>query len=478
MEATQHLSQSRAARNVVLTAGIAGLGGLLFGYDTGVIAGALLFIKPDFHLGSFEAGLVVSAVPIGAIAGAALAGPLSDGKGRRGAILLSAIIFAVGALASAAAPDTAALVIARLVVGAAIGVASATAPVYISEVAPPDKRGSLVTFFQLAVTVGIVVAYLVGLAFNASGEWRWMLGLGAVPAVILAIGMLEMPQSPRWLVMAGKDYVARVTLSKIREDDPAAIDKELAEIKESLDVKAGGWRDLLHPVVKAALFVGVGLAVLQQVTGINTVIYYAPTIVQYTGVTSSASAILAAVGVGIVNVGMTVVALRLLDRAGRRTLLLGGVSAMVVSLFALGAAFLGGGTSTGASIVAIGSLMLYVAAFAISLGPIFWLMNAEIYPLNVRSKAAAVGTMANWTFNAIVSLTFLVLIDALGRTGAFWLYAGIGLVTLWFCWRFVPETKGLHLEQIVEIFRGRAAKKGQAPTSKPPAPEPPPAAPV
>ncbi len=476
MEATEHLSERRAARNVVLTAGIAGLGGLLFGYDTGVIAGALLFIKPDFHLGAFEAGLVVSAVPIGAIVGAAVAGPLSDGKGRRGAILLSAIIFAVGALGSAAAPDTAALVIARLVVGAAIGVASATAPVYISEVAPPDKRGSLVTFFQLAVTVGIVVAYLVGLAFNSSGDWRWMLGLGAVPAVILAIGMLEMPQSPRWLVMAGKDYVARVTLSKIREDDPAAIDKELAEIKESLDVKAGGWRDLLHPVVRAALFVGVGLAVLQQVTGINTVIYYAPTIVQYTGVTSSASAILAAVGVGIVNVGMTVVALRLLDRAGRRTLLLGGVSAMVVSLFALGAAFIGGGSSTGASIIAIGSLMLYVAAFAISLGPIFWLMNAEIYPLNVRSKAAAVGTMANWTFNAIVSLTFLVLIDALGRTGAFWLYAGIGLFTLWFCWRFVPETKGLHLEDIVEIFRARAAKKGPTPTSKPPAPEPPPTA--
>jgi sugar porter (SP) family MFS transporter len=478
MEATQHLSQSRAARNVVLTAGIAGLGGLLFGYDTGVIASALLFIKPDFHLGSFEAGMVVSAVPFGAVFGAAIAGPLSDGKGRRATIILSAIIFAIGALGSAAAPDTAVLVIARFVVGMAIGVASATAPVYISEVAPPDKRGFLVTFFQLSVTVGIVVAYLVGLAFNSSGGWRWMLGLGAVPALILFVGMIEMPQSPRWLVMAGKDYVARVTLSKIRVDDPAAIDKELEEIKESLAVKAGGWRDLLHPVVKAALFVGVGLAVLQQVTGINTVIYYAPTIVQYTGVTSNAASIVAAIGVGIVNVGATVVALRLLDRAGRRTLLLGGVSAMVVTLFALGAAFLGGGGSTVESIVAIGSLALYVAAFAISLGPIFWLMNAEIYPLTVRSKAAAVGTMANWAFNAFVSLTFLVLISALGRTGAFWLYAGIGAFTVWFCWRFVPETKGLHLEDVTEIFRKRAAKKGAAPTAKPPEPEPPPTAPA
>jgi MFS transporter, SP family, galactose:H+ symporter len=478
VEGTQHLSQSRAARAVVLTAAIAGLGGLLFGYDTGVIAGALLFIKPDFGLGSFEAGLVVGAVPVGAIFGAAVAGPLSDGHGRRGAILLSAIIFAIGALGSAAAPDTLVLVLARIVVGMAIGVASATAPVYISEVAPPEKRGMLVSFFQLAVTIGIVVAYLVGLAFNSGGEWRWMLGLGAVPALILGIGMLEMPQSPRWLVMAGKDYVARVTLSKIREDNPAAIDKELAEIKESLAVKAGGWRDLLHPVVRAALFVGVGLAILQQITGINTVIYYAPTIVQFTGVHGSASAILAAVGVGVVNVGMTVVALRLLDRAGRRTLLIGGVSAMVVSLVALGAAFIGGGGSTAASILAIGSLMAYVAAFAISLGPIFWLMNAEIYPLNVRSKAAAVGTMANWTFNFIVSLTFLVLIDALGRTGAFWLYAAIGVVTLWFCWRFVPETKGKHLEDIQEIFRKRVARKGPRPTTKPPAPEPPPTAPA
>jgi MFS transporter, SP family, galactose:H+ symporter len=278
--------------------------------------------------------------------------------------------------------------------------------------------------------------------------------------------------------MAGKDYVARATLSKIREDDPVAIDRELAEIKHSLEVEPGGWRDLLHPVVKAALVVGVGLAILQQVTGINTVIYYAPTIVQFTGINSDASAILAAVGVGVVNVGMTVLALRLLDRAGRRTLLIGGVSGMIVSLLALGAAFLGGGGGIGSSVVAIASLMTYVAAFAISLGPIFWLMNAEIYPLNVRSKAAAVGTMANWLFNFIVSLTFLVLIDALGRTGAFWLYAAIGVVTLWFCWKYVPETKGKHLEEIEEVFRERVRRRGKEPTAKPPTAAAPPSAPA
>jgi sugar porter (SP) family MFS transporter len=452
-------SRRRARRNVVLTAAIAGLGGLLFGYDTGVIAGALLFIKHDFALGSFAQGLVVAAVPIGAVGGAAFAGPAADRYGRRVMILLAAFVFIAGALASAAAPGEEVLVIARIVIGVAIGLASAAAPVYISEVAPPESRGRLVSFFQLAVTIGILVAYLVGLAFDGIEGWRWMLGLGVVPALALAFGMLRMPQSPRWLVMSGDDFAARATLAKIRVDDPDTIDRELEEIKESIDEKPGAWSELLEPLVKAALVVGVGLAILQQVTGINTVIYYAPTIVEFTGVDSSAGSILAAVGVGIINVGMTVVALRLLDRAGRRTLLMVGVSGMTISLFALGAAFIGGGGSTLSSVVAIVSLMAYVASFAISLGPIFWLLNAEIYPLGVRSKAAGVGTMANWTFNFIVSLTFLLLIDALGRSGAFWLYGGIGIVTLVFCWKLVPETKGKRLEDIQAIFQARVDRR-------------------
>jgi MFS transporter, SP family, galactose:H+ symporter len=415
-------SARRARRNVVLTAAIAGLGGLLFGYDTGVIAGALLFIKTDFDLGAFAQGLVVAAVPIGAVVGAAIAGPAADTYGRRLMILLAAGVFMVGALASAAAPGLEVLVIARVV---------------------------------LAVTIGILVAYLVGLAFDASEGWRWMLGLGCVPALALGFGMARMPQSPRWLVMSGNDFAARATLAKIRVDDRDTIDRELEEIHQGLDEKPGAWSELLTPVAKAALVVGVGLAILQQVTGINTVIYYAPTIVEFTGIDSSAGSILAAVGVGVINVAMTILALRLLDRAGRRTLLMIGVSGMSISLFALGAAFIGGGGSTLASIVAIVSLMAYVASFAISLGPIFWLLNAEIYPLAIRSKAAGLGTMANWTFNFIVSLTFLLLIDALGRSGAFWLYGAVGLLTLAFCWKLVPETKGKHLEEIQEYFEQR-----------------------
>ena len=224
---------------MVLTAAIAGLGGLLFGYDTGVIAGALLFIKTDFELGSFAQGLVVAAVPIGAVAGAAIAGPAADTYGRRLMILIAAAVFIVGALASAAAPGVEVLVVARIVIGVAIGLASAAAPVYISEVAPPESRGRLVSFFQLAVTIGILVAYLVGLAFDHIEGWRWMLGLGCVPALALAFGMLRMPQSPRWLVMSGDDFAARATLAKIRVDDPDTIDRELEEIKDEPRREAG-----------------------------------------------------------------------------------------------------------------------------------------------------------------------------------------------------------------------------------------------
>ena len=459
MEGKPAIDPRQVGRNVVMTAAIAGLGGLLFGYDTGVIAGALLFINPDFDLTSFQSGLVVGAVPIGAVVGAAFAGRLSDAYGRRILIIASSVVFFVGSLICAFAPDTAVLVVARMFLGVAIGLASATAPVYISEVAPPDIRGRLVTFFQLAVTVGIVVAYVVGLAFDASEGWRWMLGLGAVPALALGIGMLNMPQSPRWLVMAGRDFEARAVLARMRSGDPDTIEQEIVEIKGEVAAKPGAWSDLMHPTIKAALVVGVGLAILQQVSGINTVIYYAPTIVQFTGVESSAAAILASVAVGIVNVGMTLVAIRLLDRAGRRPLLLIGSAVMAMALSSLAIVFAAGAGSTVGSVVAIGALMLYVAAFAVSLGPIFWLLNAELYPLEVRSKAAAVGTMANWLFNFIVSLTFLLLIDALGRSGAFFFYAAICVLTFFFCKALVPETKGKRLEDITAIFEARAAGK-------------------
>jgi MFS transporter, SP family, galactose:H+ symporter len=452
---------AHAKRNVTITAAIAGLAGLLFGYDTGIIAGALLTIKPEFSLGSLEAGMVVGAVPIGAVFGAWFASRGADRYGRRSLILASAAIFIVGAVASALAPGAFILIVSRVVIGFGIGVASAVAPVYISEVAPADMRGGLVTFFQLAVTIGILVAYLVGLAFTDVDEgWRWMLGLGAVPAIALALGILRLPRSPRWLIMQGDIEAARSALGRVRPAGREAIDLELQEIQSSMAPETGTWKDLMKPAVKAALLVGIGLAILQQITGINTVIYYAPTIIQSTGIDSASSAILASLGVGIINVVMTVVALRLLDRAGRRTMLFIGVSGMSASLFALGCAFISGMPETLSTVLAIASLMVFVSSFAISLGPIFWLLNAEIYPLSVRGKAAAAGTMTNWFFNFAVSVTFLALVDLLTQTGAFWLYGTVGLLTLWFCWKFVPETKGRSLEQIEAIFQRRAGERG------------------
>lgn len=455
------VTTAQARRNVVMTAAIAGLAGLLFGYDTGIIASALLSIKPDFQLSSFQAGMVVGAVPIGAVFGAWFASRGGDRYGRRRLILAAAIIFIIGAIVSAVAPGSTLLIAARVVIGFGIGVASAIAPVYISEIAPSNIRGRLVTFFQLAVTVGILVAYLVGLAFtDVSNDWRWMLGLGAVPALFLFVGVLRLPQSPRWLMMKDRHDEAAAALRRVRADGEEAIELELEEIRVSMThgVETGGWKDLRRPAIKAALLVGIGLAVLQQITGINTVIYYAPTIIQDTGINSDSSAILASLGVGIINVLMTVVALRLLDKRGRRELLFIGVAGMSISLFALGAAFLGS-TGTLSTVIAIGSLMLFVSSFAISLGPIFWLLNSEIYPLSVRSRAASLGTMTNWFFNFAVSLTFLPLIDAATQTGAFWIYGGIGLITLWFCWKFVPETKGRSLEQIETIFQRRADRR-------------------
>ncbi len=447
---------SHGRRNVIVTAIIAALGGLLFGYDTGIIASALLFIRHDFHLGDFGQGAVVSAVTLGAVIGAPIAGTLADRFGRRRMILAASIIFIVGSGACAAAPSAEILVAARVVLGIAVGIASAVCPIYIAEVAPVDVRGQLVTLFQLAVTVGILVAYLVGLVFNSSEGWREMLGLGALPAIALGAGMIYMPRSPRWLVMIGERSEARATLREMRGADQSAVDEELGEIEATLQAEQGTYRDLLAPAMRAALTVGVGLAILQQITGINTVIYYAPTIVQFAGVSSSGSAILASIGVGIVNVGATLLAIRLLKNTGRRTLLLVGVGGMVLSLVSLGIAFLLPKDSSVIGPMAVISLMLYIGSFAISLGAIFWLLNAEIYPLRVRAKAAGIGTMSNWTFNFIVSLTFLPLIALAGRSATFFIYAGIGVLTWLFCLFLVPETKGVPLEEIEAEWDRRA----------------------
>jgi SP family galactose:H+ symporter-like MFS transporter len=445
-------AQKEDNRFLYVAALISSLGGMLFGYDTGVISGAILFIKGQFALSSTMEELVVSAVLVGAVVGVAFGGTMADNIGRRKVIILAAVIFILGSIIAALAQAIAWLVAGRVVVGIAIGLASFTSPLYISEVSPANKRGSLVSLNQLAITVGIVLSYVVDFALAGIQGWRWMFGLAIIPAAFLGIGMVFMPDSPRWLMKHDEPDKARAVLRRIRGH--SNVDGEMKEIQESLGKQSSHWSELFNPLVKPAVLIGISLAIFQQVTGINTVIYYAPTIFQFAGFKSASSAILATMGVGIVNVLMTAVAIGLIDRVGRRPLLLTGLIGMAIGLGLLGFAFmLPGQRSSTLGLIAAGSLMLYVASFAIGLGPVFWLLISEIYPLKIRGRAMSVATEANWGSNLIIALTFLTLIQLLGETGTFWLYGLVSILAWLFAYFLVPETKGRSLEEIEAHWR-------------------------
>lgn len=431
---------------VVLIASVAALCGLLFGYDTGVISGALLFIRKDFLLSPFLQGVVTSAVLAGATLGAGFSGRLADRFGRRRMILAVALLFFVSSILTSMAPNPGWLAIGRIFAGVAIGVCSYTGPLYISEIAPAASRGALVSLNQLLITFGILVSYLTDYVFAAGEHWRWMFGVAAVPAVILGAGMIVLPESPRWLVSQGRRDLARRILQRVRT--AGEVEAELRSIESHNQGQKAGWTELADARYRPALIVGIGLAIFQQITGINTIIYYAPTIFQMAGFSSAAQSILATAGVGLVNVLLTIVSLRLLDRIGRRPLLLFGIAGMIASLAALGFVFRFGAGSPSLGWLAVISVMFYVGCFAISLGPIFWLIISEIYPLRVRGMAMGIATMANWGFNLVVALTFLLLVQGLGAADTFWLYAAVSVAALVFAHRLVPETKGRALEEI------------------------------
>ncbi|MBE9009936.1 sugar porter family MFS transporter [Pseudanabaenaceae cyanobacterium LEGE 13415] len=442
------VSHQKTSGFIYIVTTIAALGGLLFGYDTGVISGAILYIKQQFSLSSAGQEVVVSAVLVGAILGAAAGGLLSDRIGRRSSIILAAILFTIGGLGSAWASDSTWLIASRVIVGLGVGLASFISPLYNSEVAPKKIRGALVMLNQLAVTSGIVLAYLVDYGFSGVADgWRWMLGLSIVPAIALGVGMWFMPRSPRWLVSKNQGREAFNVLSRIRPSQ-ANVEAEIEEIHQGIQQEQGDWRELGSPRIRKALIVGVGLAILQQVTGVNTVIYYAPTILQSAGFESAATSILGTTGIGVINVVFTIVAIVLIDRLGRRPLLLTGLVGMIVGLGALGLAFQLSNLGQALGWVAIVSLMVYIAGFAIGMGPVFWLLIAEIYPLNVRSQAMSIATVANWGANFVVALTFLSLTEWIGRSWTFWLYGIISVGAWLFVYYLVPETKGRSLEEI------------------------------
>jgi len=456
MSAGNAVATGSQRRFVRVAATITATGGLLFGYDTGVISGALLFIRGDFTLSTFMEGVVVSFLLVGAVTGALTGGPLSDRFGRRPITLLAALIFAVGAIAAALSPTVGILVLARFILGLGVGLASLIVPLYIAEIAPPDTRGGLVSLNQLMITIGILLSYIVGVLFTPIEGWRWMFGVAVIPALVLGIGMFFLPESPRWLVKNGKLDKARLVLARSRVESEVETEMRQMEELERLEREQAqtGYKELLTPWIRPALIIGVGLAIFQQITGINTVIYYAPTILEIVGFSAAGAIAATALGVGVVNVGFTILAVRIIDRVGRRPLLIIGLIGMTISLALLGLVFSLESTSAAAGLLATICLALYIASFAISLGPIFWLMISEIYPLSIRGSAMSVAAICNWGSNFIVALTFPVLLAALGGAGAFWLFAAIGVVAWLFVFFMVPETKGRSLEEIEADLRG------------------------
>jgi sugar porter (SP) family MFS transporter len=426
---------------------IAAIGGFLFGYDTGVIGGALLFMKKDLGLHSHgQQELTVAILLLGAIAGAAASGWLADRISRRRTKMISGTVYVIGALACAFSQNYWQILASRFWLGLAVGTASFVAPMYIAELVPPRIRGGVVSFNQLMVTLGILAAYIVDWGFSSfSNNWRWMFGIAVIPGAALTIGMYFMPFSPRWLVQKGREDDARKILDRYRfeEDD---VDQELTEIKDVAE-KEFSLRELLGKAVRRMMIVGIALAIFQQIVGINTVIYYAPTILKFAG-QHNTGALTQSVFIGCTNVVFTIVAILLLDKLGRRFFLISGTSILTVALVGLGIFFASSGVQHTVGWLALACLLLYIMGFAVGLGPVFWLMISEIFPLQMRGPAMAVCTMFNWGLNFAISYTFLTLTDVITKQGTFWLYAFFGVCAVIFFVTIVPETKDRSLEQI------------------------------
>ncbi|MCB9667348.1 MAG: sugar porter family MFS transporter [Myxococcales bacterium] len=455
------MDQATKPRNgfVAFIATIAATGGLLFGFDTGVISGALNFLKDGWNLTASELEWVTSAVLVGAVMGAASSGRITDVFGRKKVILVTAVIFAFGAIATGLAPTLPILILGRVVIGIAIGVASFAVPLYISEISPTKSRGALVSLNQLMITIGILASYVSDyiIADDSNLEsWRWMFLMGFFPALILLMGMFFLPETPRWLIGRKRHDEGLAILRKLEE--PALVNDAYEALRNEVVGGSGadtqGASDIMQPWLHRALFIGVGIMFFQQFTGINTIIYYSPVIFKMAGFIGNTESIVPAVIVGVVNVLFTVVSMLLIDRVGRRPIYFVGTLGMVVSLIALGGAFFFQGMiGPFTKYLTVISILVYIMFFALSLGPLGWLILSEVFPLSVRGVGMSLGSLSNWLFNLVVAFTFLKLVHALSPAGAFWLYAAVGSLGLVWGYVFLPETKGKSLEQIEAHWR-------------------------
>ncbi len=466
------LPPARSTSMILLAVGaVIMLAGLLFGYDQGVISGALDGIQKQFSVGTLLLEVITSWVTLGAMAGALVAGGLADRLGRRMTIVTAAALFVAGALVESLAPGSYVLVAGRLLVGFGVGVASVAAPLYAAELAPSRVRGRMVSLYQLAITIGIFVAYFADYLLINGDQWRIMLGISAIPGVLLLLAILPLPDSPRWYVSRGRHDQARSTLQKV--EPGVDIDRQLADIEDLNAVEAeGSWREVFAFRWRRPLIIGVMLAVLQQFTGINAIIYYADKIFAAAGFGSPASQSLATLwAIGAVNVVSTFVAVVWVDRFGRKPLLLIGSVGMGVSLIVVGAMFEVMGTgahgqpssTTTTGVVTMVALIVFIASFAFSLGPVVWTIINEIYPSHIRGRAVAVATAANWFAAWLVAQFFLSLVGLITEAGTFWLFAAFCGVTFVFVRRIVPETKGKTLEE-VELLWGDGVSVGSAVT--------------
>ncbi|MQR99800.1 sugar porter family MFS transporter [Gluconobacter aidae] len=452
-----------ALTNFIAT--ISATGGLLFGYDTGIISSALLQLREQFHLDTLGAEVVTSAIILGALMGCLGAGGISDRIGRRRTVMIAAALFLIGTVVVSAAQSVAVLILARLILGLAIGAASQIVPIYIAEISPPERRGRLVVGFQLAVVSGITISFITGYILRES-TWRLMFGIGMLPALILFLGMAFLPNSPRWLALNGQTEEARMVLRRVRVSDEAA-DRELDEILENHDVQAP-WSELAKPWVRPALMASVGIALLCQFTGINAVMYYAPTIFADAGFGQD-SALLTSVAVGVGMVFATVFGGWAVDTWGRRTLLLRMLPGAVVALAVLGTAFAMHLTGGLGAWITVAAVMAYTIFNTGSLSVAIWLVGAEVYPLSCRGKGMSLVAGSHWGADLIISLTTLSLVRMLGAGWTFWMFAAVNAFAFWFVLRYVPETKGQSLEELERRLRNgtfapvdRAAARAEA----------------
>ena len=446
MNATTAAVPAPLRTTAIFTCVLAALAGLMFGLDIGVISGAVQFIQAEFKISDHEIEWIVSSMMFGAAIGAAGAGWLSSHLGRKRSLLLGAVLFVIGSLLCAGSWSPQTLIVARFVLGLAIGIAAFTAPLYLAEVASEKSRGAMISLYQLMITIGILVAFLSDTAFSYSGAWRWMLGVIAIPGALFLFGLFFLPDSPRWLILKGRQEQARAVLLKLRGDH-AIVSREAGEIEESLRTPQIGWHLFLQNAnFRRSVALGVMLQIVQQLTGINVVMYYAPRIFQNMGYDTAAQMWFTAI-VGLTNVLATFIAIGFVDRLGRKPILYAGFATMAVGLGVVGT-LMNGGINAGNGLFAVIMLLVFIVGFAFSAGPLVWTICSEVQPLKGRDFGIGCSTFTNWIFNMIVGATFLTLLNGIGSARTFWLYAALNLLFIGFTFLFVPETRGVTLEHI------------------------------